>query len=122
MASQKEVKQMKQFNLKDNLAQIKTVTNVSEHYGYLKLETACPIKYCNESLVLYAQETNDGILLTDLAETYEDALLNGFSEEQLKSITKKHHLTFDNKCITTITNNPETAIQAFFNLITELDL
>ena len=113
---------MKQINLKDKLTQIKTITNVCEHYGYLKLETACPIKYCNESLVLYAQETDNGILITDLAETYEDALLNGFSEEQLKSITNKHNLTFENKCISTITNDPETAVQAFFNLINNLDL
>ena len=114
---------MQQLNLKDKLAQISNITNICEHYGYIKIDTVCPIKYCNECLVLYAKETDGKILLTDLSETYEDASLNGISEQDLKAAAEKHNLKLlDDKTITTITTDIETSIQNFFSLINNLNL
>ena len=122
MVLKKEEKTMQQLNLKDKLTQISTITNICDHYGYIKIDTVCPIKYCNEFLVLYAKETDDGILLTDLSETFEDSSLNGISEQVLKSTAQKFNLSYNDNTISTITTNIESSIQAFFNLIHELDL
>ena len=111
-------------NLNNILKNIKSVTTFHEHYDYIMVNTTCPINYCEEFLVLYIKPVENGILVTDLNNTLEDAQLNGIPVESLKLLTIKHGLEFDGTSVFTITQTDELkeTFEKFFNLIKNLEL
>lgn len=118
------MKAIQKTNLKNSLKETKMVANVYDHYDYIKIETMCPVKYCNEFLVLYAKDVENGILITDLNGTYEDALLNGFSEKELNIVAQNNGLMFNGESIFAIVNpgDVEQVIEKFCRVIQDLNI
>lgn len=111
-------------NLNNVLKNINSITSFQEHYEYILLNTTCPINYCDEFLVLYIKPVENGILVTDLNNTLEDALLNGTSLNLFKRLVAIQGLEFDETSVFTITqiDKLKETFEKFFSLIKSLEL
>ena len=112
------------LNLNNVLETLPEIIHFQEFNGYIKIDTACPISYCDECLTLYAKPVENGILITDLNGTFEDAYLNGISAEKLKASANSNGLEFDGVSVFAITTleNIGQIIKQFFTLINQLEL
>ena len=112
----------KQNSLINQLNSLPEVTNAEEYYSYIKIDTTCPITYCHEYLVLYAQLNGNELLITDLNSILEDADYFKINPEVVASCAMKNNLSFDGVSVFKITNfeNLESTIKDFFNVIKTL--
>ena len=91
-------------NLINELKNLPTITQVERYFDYVKINTTCPIKYCNEFLVLYAQFNGENILISDLNTILEDAIYCKINISDINSCIKKNNLDFDGVSVFKLTN------------------
>lgn len=112
------------INLNKILKNNPLISSISEHYDYIKIDTACPIKYSNEFLTLYAKIIENNILITDLNLTPEDAYNCKISDKTLIACIEKNHLNFDGTSIFSIVPLEQLGevIENFTNLVRDLKI
>ena len=111
-------------NLSKQLKNMKMIADLKEHYEYIKITTLLELNHSNECFMLYAQETEDGILITDLNEILEGTSFYEIPDEIVEKLASKHKLIFDGKYVFALTSleNINQTIENFFNLVKELNI
>lgn len=112
------------INLNKILKNNPLISNICDHYGYIKIDTTCPIKYSNEFLTLYAKPSDKSVLVTDLNLTLEDAYNCNISNDLFKTCVEKNNLSFDESCVFSIVTFEKISevIENFINLIQDLNI